>query len=363
MFARALLALTLLAACSSPTNPTQPGPYAVASTTLLLEDAARALPVEVWYPAVERARAAAEQGEPIAAMIVGATDRARYEALLADAPPGCPTRTVHSARDADPAEGPWPLVVYSHCHACTRSSIASVAERLASHGIAVAAPDHLGNTLFDLLDDDLMGLNEQTLRMRVADVRFVLDALLAGAGVPEKLKGRFDATRLGAMGHSFGSVTTGVFAREEPRIKAVVGLAAPMENPLLPYVKMAEVPQPVLFLLAREDNSITEFGNDFIRDNFDEATGPAWKVEVDDAGHFSFHDLVGLHPSFEQGCGDAKRQTTSDETFTYLAPAQAVAVAQSWVTAFFAARLQDDEAAQTFLTEPPSQAGVGVEAH
>lgn len=361
----ALIAFLLLTSCQAVPEPTDAGPHPVGHVTITIEDAGRSrqVPVHVWYPAAASAKARADAGVPIALLIADDEKRAKYESLLEKAPADCPTRTVHSAPDAPPADGPWPLVVYSHCHGCTGLSIASVAERLASHGIALAAPDHEGNTLFDRIDGELMGLTEETLRMRVSDVRLVLDRLVGGQGVPDSLRGRFDETRLAAMGHSFGSVTTGTFAEEEPRLKAIVALAAPIQNPLLPFAKMANIAKPVLFVVAREDNSITEFGNDFIRDNFEDAPSAAWKVEVDDAGHFSFSDLAGLDAPLVQGCGEAQRQTLPDETFRYLPVTDAIGIARDWATAFFASHLQGSETARAFLANPPRQPGVDVESH
>lgn len=346
-------------------SPEERGPHPVGSRTLFLTDSARqrTLPVEVWYPADESARASEAAGEPVTNLVAREEDRPRYEALLAAAPESCPTRQVRSARDAAPAAGTWPLVVISHCHTCTRFAYASIAEHLASRGIAVAAPDHLGNTLFDALDDKALGLNRETLELRLGDMQLVLAVLLdAGAAeVPEALRGRFDAGRLGAMGHSFGSVTVGALAAVEPRLKAVAGLAAPMENPLFPSVKLEAVTQPALLVVAREDNSILEVGNDLIRENFENLAAPAWKVELDDAGHFSFTELAGIRPNFMAGCGEGKRQTNPGETFTYASIPAAVDTVRTWAAALFAAHLQESEPARAFLAAPPARAGVAAE--
>ena len=88
-----------------------------------------------------------------------------------------------------------------------------------------------------------------------------------------------------------------------------------MENPLVPGVMLSQLASPADVLVAKEDNSITEFGNKFIRDNFTDATVPAYKIEVPDAGHWSVSDLDGLVDIFEAGCGDGVRQT-DDTDFT-----------------------------------------------
>lgn len=360
------LALLMLVACTAPsTAPDERGPHPVGSRTLFLDDGTRGrrLPVEVWYPAVEDARTAAEAGESILAMIPDEGDRAAYESLLDDAPEACVTRGVTSARDAEPAGSDrFPLVVLSHCLNCTRFGYTHIAEHLASRGIAVAAVDHVGNTFFDELADASTGLNAKALAERVGDVRFLLDRLLDAnaSDVPVDLRGRFDSSRVGAMGHSFGSITTGAVAMEDSRVKAIAGLAAPLESPLFSSVVLPDA-VPLLVVVAQEDNSIGEIGNDMIRANFDEARAAAWKVELKDAGHFSFTTFVGLHPSFAAGCGEATRQTDPEATFTYAPVDDVVVRVQTWLAAFFAAQLQDDETARAFLDAPPAMDEVDVD--
>ena len=306
-----------LLACAEPAAYDQPGPHPVGHAAL--GDAT------VWYPATQGG------AEPVTAFL--SADQAElYEPLLAAAP--CASTDTASRRDAPAADGAYPLVVFSHCHECTRFSSFTAAQRLASHGFVVAAADHAGNTLWDQLAEQGLPLDEDTLAVRVEQHQALLDAALAHPSV--------DPTRVGAFGHSFGSVTTGMLAQERD-IEAAVGLAAPMENPLLAGVEIDDLDIPLGFLVAVEDNSITELGNELIRTNHDEAA-TSWKLEVQDAGHWSFSDIVGVVEAFEPGCGDAERQTTG-EPFTYLDAGQGRAVAASFTTAFFAETLLQDEGA------------------
>lgn len=336
------------------TAPDAAGPYPPASTTVVLTDQARgrSLTVEVWYPAVASARAAAEKGAPVEDFFASADDRARYAALLAESPDPGPSRRTHAARDAAPADTKdgYPLLVFSHCFECFRFSSFSIAERLASHGFVVAAPDHAGDTLFD----PTLPLTSDVLQIRAADIRFVTTALLAGTNgaeqLPASLRDTLDESRLGVFGHSFGSVTTGLVLQDDERFVAGLGIAAPFENPLLTGVSMSRIRQPVLYLVAREDNSIGEIGNQFIRLNFDQAPGPIRKVEVADAGHWSFSNICHLGDNFTPGCGEGVRQTVPGEAFTYLPIDQGIAIGQAYVTAFFLAELQGDEEARSYLT-------------
>jgi hypothetical protein len=94
-------------------------------------------------------------------------------------------------------------------------------------------------------------------------------------------------------------------------------------------------------VLAVEDNSITELGNNLIRSNFDQATSGAWKAEVADAGHWSVSDLVGVVSGFAPGCGAGTRQTDG-QPFTYLDAATGRNLTAAYATAFFKAYLKAD---------------------
>ncbi len=349
-----LIALLLLACAEDAATPADyaaAGPHTPAHTRFYLESGGRTLDVEVWYPA-----AAAGEGDAVPARFLEGDRRDAYEALLSAAPAGCPSETTPAGWEVAPAEGPWPLLVFSHCHECVRFSSFTVADHLASHGFVVAAPDHEGNTLFDYLGEDALELDTDTLALRLGDMQATLDTMLTDQG-PSLLHGALDPTRVGVLGHSFGSVTAGLTIQEDGRPAAAMGLAAPMENPLLPGVEVAGITDPLMFLVAREDNSITELGNELIRDNYEAAGGPAWKAEVDDAGHWSFSDIVGLDEPFMPGCGEDTRGTDGTD-FSYLTPSEGRADAGAVAAAFFSEVLLDDEGAVERLSLP----GVEVEA-
>jgi dienelactone hydrolase len=268
-------------------------------------------------------------------------------ALLESVPEQCTRRETSSSQGAQPAASPaeLPLVIFSHCHECTRYSSFSLAERLASHGIVVAAPDHARNTLFD---SGAM-LNVAFLATRASDISAVLDELLTAnsQALPELLQGRFDANRVAVAGHSFGAVTAGKVLQDDPRFKAGLIMAAPFESPVFPGVSVANVAEPLLFIVAVEDNSIGSLGNSVIRANYDAAVSPAWKIEIADAGHWSVSDIAGIVPQFGAGCGEGERQTVPGESFTYLDNVLARDITATYGMLFFAAQLLgDDEAGQ-----------------
>jgi dienelactone hydrolase len=324
-----------------------PGPNSVGTARFEIRDAVRArdLVAQAWYPTTAVSSEVAIESLEIDPV------RTRYTDLLAVAP-ACPSRTLPGAVDA-PAQSGLPLVMLSHCHACTRLSNATTAIRLASHGFAVVAVEHAGDTLWEMLDGVEAGIDTEQLEVRTADVRVALDQVLAG-GTPV---GAIDSSRVGVLGHSMGAVTAGRVVETDARIGAAAALCAPMENPFVPGVTLANVTAPLMFVVAVEDNSITEFGNKFIRDNFEDATAPAIKLEIPDAGHWSVSDLDGLVDVFAAGCGDGERQTDG-KPFTYLDPDAGRGIAASYATAFFKAKLLGDALAERYLGSASSSFGV-----
>ena len=346
----------LLASCSSegggstttpPPDYASPGPASVGVLTTRVTDDARGrtLPIEVWYPATS-------SGTPSDVIDFESTTdrRAALSPLLDAAPAECVATTTRATRDAPAAAGEYPIILYSHCYTCTRWSAHAVMEWLASHGFVVVAPDHEGDTLFDLLDDTESDLDNALVDVREADIRFILDRLLEGEVLPEGVT--VSASQVGMLGHSIGSVTAGRVAQNDIRIAAVVGLAAPMENILYGEVLMESIMVPLGLLEATEDNSIRELGNVFIRDNFAEANTPAYKLDIVDGGHWSVTNIAGITDGFWPGCGDDTRQTNG-APFTYVSVESANSHTATFVTAFFAGHLLDEPSALTLLRSNP----------
>ena len=98
---------------------------------------------------------------------------------------------------------PLPTVIVSHGHMGTRLVYSQLCEALASHGYAVIALDHQGDTMADVLLGG--GVDEDTnIAMRVADLQFLLDSTLGRvAGFDHGLT--IDESAISALGHSFGA--------------------------------------------------------------------------------------------------------------------------------------------------------------
>ncbi|MFO0598864.1 MAG: hypothetical protein U0228_26390 [Myxococcaceae bacterium] len=354
---RLALALCCLAltACPAPT-PTpdagdpwsEPGPHPIGVThfTLSSTDGGRSLPVELWYPAVDSAKAASAEGFGVETFESDPARQAQLTQWLAATNEKCSPRRALGARDAAPIDGPLPLLLFSHCTECFRFSFHSVAERLASRGFVVAAADHVDNTHFD----GTAPITNAFLAVRADDVSSLLTAMLDAqdARVPMSLRGKVDSTRVAVFGHSFGAVTAGKVVELDARVKAGFLVAAPVDSPFLNSGAVSRVTRPLSWLLAMEDNSISYLGNGFIRDNFSKTPRPNVLIEVENAGHWTFSDIAGLGGAFLPGCGDGLRDPDGG-AFTYLDNDVGRAVAMRTLSAWAEWTLNGDEAAATAL--------------
>ncbi|MCH9686118.1 MAG: hypothetical protein K0V04_32095 [Deltaproteobacteria bacterium] len=313
----------------------------------------RTLRVTVWYPT-----ATADDVVPLSTLVT-AEDVSTFEDLLANAPAGCTRPAMDATLDAPLAAGSYPAIVFSHCLSCLGTSSTFIAERLASHGAIVVGVTHTGDTLFDQVEGNVAPLDAAWLSVRALDVGLTLDGVLDS----EQFGPAIDTTRLGVFGHSYGAATTGKVLQDDDRFIAGVAIAAPLANPLLPGVAVTDIAEPMLMLLAQEDNSITEIGNNFMRADAMALPGGSWLVELADAGHWSFSDLCGIVEAFDPGCGDGTRQTVAGEAFTYLDNDLARDIAASYTTAFFALHLHEQPDAEQYLDVATPASVVTVVRH
>jgi predicted dienelactone hydrolase len=271
--------------------PDEPGPYAVGRTTLQLDDGSRSRPLvaDVWYPAD-----AGAAGEPSVYQFIPGIEFAS-DAALAEVPVA--------------ADGPYPLVIYSHGSGGLRYVASFFTELLASHGFVVASVDHVGNTAVELVaggDYD----RDQVAYDRVLDVEFLisqmLDASAAGEGL---LSGTVDPARIGISGHSFGGFTAlasvGGYTNDlgtvpgDDRIDAVLAMAPASELNSTEELEAVDVPT---LLVSGTKDVTTPIDPDTER-AWEYVSGrPLWRVDITDAGHQSFTDVCSyqeLLPSLD----------------------------------------------------------------
>lgn len=248
----------------------------------------RLLPVEIWYPATD-----AYRGQDLAA-----ATRDAYELI-----PGFPPGWQEAVRDAASRAGSYPLVVFSHGFGAHRRQSTFLCTHLASHGYVVAAMDHTGNTIFEMVQmmmaaqtggpiPDPGATLSELIPARPADTSFVIDRLLAGVeGVPA-----VETERIGMSGHSFGGWTTLMVAGRDRRVRAALPLApaggwSPL--PAEPLGRALELDWgrdvPTLYLVADSDTLLPLRG---MHELYARTTSPKRMVVLENADHMHFCDQI-----------------------------------------------------------------------
>src|SRR5262249_7570873 len=227
--------------------------------------------------------------------------------------PAVPVVQPRSVRDVAIAQGPFPLVLFSHGNDGIRFQSFFFASPLASHGYVVVCPDHHGNTFVDAL----LGIVDPNVVVnRPLDMSFLIDqfsAFTAESG--NTFAGAIDTTRIAASGHSFGGYTVFALAGgtsplgtfTDPRVRAILPQApaapfppeffgtitiptmipgGPLDEPT-PFASQ----QPVPFESLPSGASVVALG------------------QLTDAGHFTFsdfcevqRDLLAFLGGFDEAC-------------------------------------------------------------
>jgi dienelactone hydrolase len=280
-------------------DPFSRGPYPVGVGTHTLTDAARdrVLPVEYWYPATD-----AHRGQDVAEHSID-----HYDLL-----PGFPAVTQDAVRGAAARSGTYPLVLFSHGFGAHRRQSTFFCTHLASHGYVVAALDHTGNAIADMMQlmmqvqggaapPDTGEMLAEFVEVRPADVQFLLDELLGGA--VQELIGMIDRERIGMSGHSFGGWTTLMVAGRDARIRAALPLAPAGGWTPIPTTVLAEALDfawgrdvPTLYLVAERDTLLPLRG---MRELFDKTRSPRRMAVLKNADHMHFCDRIEeIHEMF-----------------------------------------------------------------
>ncbi len=197
------------------------------------------------------------------------------------------------ARVSAPAAGrDLPIVVFSHGFGWSLEGYAPLTDFWAGHGFAVIQPTHLDSRTLNITPDDPRFA--EIWRIRVEDLKRILDQLdLIEASLPG-LSGRLDRTRIAAAGHSWGGQTVSMLLgaqvldsdgkpgedMSDPRITAGVLLATAGEGgaELTPFAaehfpfmnpSFADMTTPALVIAGDHDQSqLSTRGPDWFADPY-----------------------------------------------------------------------------------------------
>ena len=232
----------------------------------------RRVDVHLWYPADPRAYADAPETTYTSALHGRPLIPERWDPLswTVDA------RIARETPAIDTHGNALPVIVFSHGSVNDPIDYAHTLERIAGEGFVVAAPYHVNNTQDDVRRDfvnERAGFQllpcldsrpspcsrtnvPRSMQDRVRDITKILDTLPAWLGT------RVDATHVGVMGHSRGTVTALAAAGgsdqwgfpPERRVGAVMGMAIGAA-PITFGANLSRVQAPTLLVAGARDET------------------------------------------------------------------------------------------------------------
>jgi dienelactone hydrolase len=244
------------------------GPYAVGVTTRTLPEGGL---VEIWYPADESTAGATAAYNVREFLPPGVSDL-----IAADIDDSF---SIEATRDAPTAaDGPFPIVLFSHGASSFRVQSSHIAAHLASWGIVTASTDHPSRDLTNSLGGTAEGQPPSVDQMRSARAHLTTldaDPLLGGA---------IDNDRVALGGHSAGGGTIADVALDEG-ILGYVSYASGLRD---------NVPDVPSLFMAGELDGVVDASR--TAEAFESAPSPSWLWVFDDSGHQAFSDLCAIGP-------------------------------------------------------------------
>ncbi len=240
------------------------------------------------------------------------------------------------------AQGKFPLVVFSHGFCGVKNSNESAFMELASHGYVVCSIDHPYHSFFTVNDQEkvtvvdagymgeyaaLSDNKEENLKLfqkwmdiRVTDINFAIDTVLAGLGGVYDL---VDHSQIGVFGHSLGGAAAMGVPRVRSDIDAVINIDAPMMCELTGVendsytVNPEPYPTPLLHIYSQYlyENGILMDDEEYFENRLVSATAPAsYEVVFRGAQHMSLTDLALVSPILANAL-DSGRRTEIDQLY------------------------------------------------
>ncbi len=262
------------------------------------------------------------------------TDESRVELYESDGSHRWLNLDIWYPKDFTGEKNTCPVVVFSHGSFGVKESNVSLCRELASNGYLVCAIDHTYQCLSttdaggrkikmdkgyrrqilrasDSSEEsrtELYGLFREWMDIRMGDIHFVLDTILARAAAGDTGDGGVyllaDASRIGVIGHSLGGAAALGMGRARDDVRAVIALEAPfmydVEGVTADGFSFNREPYPAAVLNVYTDSSWNLLGdspqyaqNNAMRSDQSDTTEDYY---VKGAGHMTLTDLALSKP-------------------------------------------------------------------
>ena len=246
-----------------PEDPAEPGPWAVGARTVSIGE----LVGEIWYPATPGSNAGIDK------VVYDIREQLAPSEGAKISDEKNPWHPCDCYRDLplDTDRGRYPVIVFVHGTAGFRHQSLSFMTHWASHGFVVAALDHPGLKLGDLLAFQM----NQNLG---SDVARLVEALDNPTGDLAFLAGAIDMSRLGASGHSAGG---GTIRSWGSRAQVLIPMASGGTD--------AGESLKSSLILGGMDDGVAQYSG--TKRGYEQTIGNKRLVGLANAGHLAFSDL------------------------------------------------------------------------
>lgn len=312
---------------------------------------ARPLQTLVWYPADHASAAPVTVGDYVKLVETETNfdtpDTTTKKPWIAQMGPNL-TAPMRAVRDAPPATGRYPVVIYAPSLSSTAWENADLCEYLASHGYVVLASPSLGASTRDMTDD-LAGANAQA-----ADISFLI-------GYAHTLADA-DLSEVAVAGFSWGGLANLFAAARDNRIDALVALDGSLRYfpgvvQQAADVDPAHMTLPLLYF-TEGPLSIEQLASYKGLKSGAPSVLNAWKhgdlltVHMLGMAHLEFASMFYRNPGFWEGFHYAQKADygPQDGIVSY-------GVMARYTLAFLDAYLKHDAAQMTYLKHTPAQNG------
>lgn len=244
----------------------------VGVTTVMINEF---IPAEVWYPAPKGSGSTDTYDvRDYAPFIV-------QSMLTGDAPS---TYSYAAARDADVAQGEFPVVLFSHGFGGFRTQSTFLTAHLAARGMIVIAPQHPSRDLAAVLSGGMFDTEDPQTHL--------LESLEFLADDTSRFAAHVDVERVATLGHSAGGGTALATALDD-RIDGFVSMASGRLGP----AGEGKMPNKPSFFLAGTVDKIVPAAR--TEEAYEAAESPSLLWTIDGVGHNGFDDLC----TFGNGLG------------------------------------------------------------
>ena len=270
----------------------------------------------------------------VATLLQTYTDESRMETYRTDGSHRWLNVKIWYPDDFDGQRNTCPLILFSHGSFGTKESNEALFRELASHGYFVCSIDHTYQSLGAISPDgetvgldktfrtqvlkasdksdegrkQLVGLFQEWMDIRMGDMAFVMDTLIAYSSdqeIAEQAYRLIDTTKIGVMGHSLGGSAALGMGRTRREVGAVIAMEAPFMHDVQGVTAEgfvfhdAAYPIPLLHVYSDSAWKILESSPQYaqnqaiLKDDLHTTQDIHWPG----AGHLSLTDLLLSRPT------------------------------------------------------------------